>query len=188
MRRFHAVIGAGADGVVCREHDVPEAGPGQLLVRAHACSLNWREILVVRNARERHDDPGSPDLRTGGVPPARVVAATGTGADHTVEVAGTLRESLAATTVGGELALVGAVESTAAETPLDSATLRSRMAVIRPLAVGSHAQFAALARMIAITGLTPLIDRVFAFEESVDALRYLERQRPIGKVVIAIAA
>jgi NADPH:quinone reductase-like Zn-dependent oxidoreductase len=333
MRSFHAAIGAGIDGVVCRERDVPEPGPGQLLVRVRACSLNWREILVVRDAYPLPladdvvlccdgagevvaagegvaasavgrrvmpsvfphwlDGPfdfaragqlggsldgllaeyalvdaasavtvpdhltfeqaaclpcaaltawnaltGGAGLRVGesvltlgsgavslfavqiaraagarvvsttGSPdraerlgelgadvvidrraadwPARVVAATGGGADHTVEVAGTLRESLAATAVGGELALVGAVDSSAAATPIDLAALRSRLAAIRPIAVGSRAQFAALARMIATTKLTPLIDRVFAFEDSVEALRHLERHRPLGKVVIAI--
>jgi NADPH:quinone reductase-like Zn-dependent oxidoreductase len=118
--------------------------------------------------------------------PAHVREATGGGADHVVEVAGTIEASLQATGVGGELALVGAVDAAAAATPVTFAALRSRMATIRPIAIGSHAQFAALARVIATTGLEPVVHRVFAFEESVDALRHLERERPLGKVVITV--
>jgi NADPH:quinone reductase-like Zn-dependent oxidoreductase len=50
VRSFHAVLGAGIDGIVCREHDVPEPAPGQLVIRVRACSLNWREVLVVNDS------------------------------------------------------------------------------------------------------------------------------------------
>lgn len=48
-------------------------------------------------------------------------------------------------------------------------------------------QFAKLmgARVIAsLAKLTPVIDRVFRFEETPDAFRYYESTRPFGKVVI----
>ena len=59
-------------------------------------------------------------------------------------------------------------------------------ASVRPLAVGSRAHFTAMARAIAAHRLEPVIDRVFAFEQSSDAYRYFEDVRPLGKVVIAL--
>lgn len=333
MRSFHATLGAGVPGVVCQESDVPKPGPGQFLMAVRACSLNWREILVLRGtyplplsegvvlacdgAGEVVDvgagvdrgwlgrrvmpsvfprwidgpfdfaraeqlggsvdgmlaeyvvvDPASvvsvPEhlsfqeaaclpcagvtawnalnggaeavagesvltLGSGGVSvfaiqiakaqgarvlvttgrpersallreigadtvldrndedwPAGVVAATQGGADRTVEVAGTLAESLAATAVGGELALVGAIDEKAAARPLDFAVLRSRLVTIRPVAVGSLVQFEQLVRLVATARLRPVIDRVFDFSEAVAALEYLERERPLGKVVVTV--
>ena len=41
MRSYHANLGAGIDGLVVREHDVPELGLGQVLVRVRASSLSY---------------------------------------------------------------------------------------------------------------------------------------------------
>jgi NADPH:quinone reductase-like Zn-dependent oxidoreductase len=41
-------------------------------------------------------------------------------------------------------------------------------------------------RAIAAHQLRPVIDRVFPFEQSVDALRYLQSAQHFGKIVIAL--
>jgi NADPH:quinone reductase-like Zn-dependent oxidoreductase len=42
--------------------------------------------------------------------------------------------------------------------------------------------------IIANPGKTkPIIDRVFSFDEAIDAFAYLESQRHVGKIVIKVA-
>ena len=43
-------------------------------------------------------------------------------------------------------------------------------------------------RLIAAAQLRPVIDKVFTFEELPQALRYLETQQHVGKVIVRIAA
>jgi NADPH:quinone reductase-like Zn-dependent oxidoreductase len=40
-------MGAGLDGLLLKEHDVPVPGPGEVLVRVQACSLNFRELMIL---------------------------------------------------------------------------------------------------------------------------------------------
>jgi NADPH:quinone reductase-like Zn-dependent oxidoreductase len=40
-------MGAGLDGLLLKEHDVPVPGPGKVLVRVRACSLNFRELTIL---------------------------------------------------------------------------------------------------------------------------------------------
>jgi NADPH:quinone reductase-like Zn-dependent oxidoreductase len=40
-------------------------------------------------------------------------------------------------------------------------------------------------RAIAVNHLKPIIDRVFPFEQVVEAFRYYEKIQPLGKVVIS---
>jgi len=39
-------------------------------------------------------------------------------------------------------------------------------------------------RAIAVNHLRPVIDRVFSFDEAIDAFHYYKKVQPIGKVVI----
>lgn len=48
MQSYHTSLGAGIDSLTIREHDVPQPGPGQVLVRVKACSLNNRELLITK--------------------------------------------------------------------------------------------------------------------------------------------
>jgi NADPH:quinone reductase-like Zn-dependent oxidoreductase len=48
MKSYHGSLGAGIDGIVLREHDVPQPGPGQILLRVRAVSLNARELTILR--------------------------------------------------------------------------------------------------------------------------------------------
>lgn len=47
MRSYHAHLGAGLDGLVMREHEIPEPGPRQVLLRVRASSLNYRELMIL---------------------------------------------------------------------------------------------------------------------------------------------
>ncbi|UUZ92229.1 hypothetical protein LJK87_43680 [Paenibacillus sp. P25] len=47
MKSYHANLGAGLEGLVVKEQDVPVPGPGEVLVKVRACSLNYREIMII---------------------------------------------------------------------------------------------------------------------------------------------
>jgi NADPH:quinone reductase-like Zn-dependent oxidoreductase len=48
MKSYHGGLGAGIGGIVLREHNRPEPGPHQILVRVRAASLNARELSILR--------------------------------------------------------------------------------------------------------------------------------------------
>jgi NADPH:quinone reductase-like Zn-dependent oxidoreductase len=48
MRSYHANLGGGIDGLVVREHPMPQPGPDQVLVRVRASSLSRRELMILR--------------------------------------------------------------------------------------------------------------------------------------------
>jgi NADPH:quinone reductase-like Zn-dependent oxidoreductase len=60
MKSYHMSLGAGLDGLVLKNHDVPAPGPGEVLVRVHAVSLNFRELSIL--LRGRYPLPVKPDV------------------------------------------------------------------------------------------------------------------------------
>ena len=68
---------------------------------------------------------------------------------------------------------------------IDLNVLYNSIATVRVVAAGSRAQFIAMNRAIDANRLRSVIDRVFPFDEVVDAFHYYERTRPFGKVVIS---
>lgn len=47
MKSFHGNLGAGISGIVLREHDVPEPGRNEIVIRLRAASLNARELMIL---------------------------------------------------------------------------------------------------------------------------------------------
>lgn len=45
-----------------------------------------------------------------------------------------------------------------------------------------------LIRALDANGIKPVIDSVFSFDQAVDALKHLESQKHVGKVVIRVAS
>ncbi|HEY1177229.1 MAG TPA: NAD(P)-dependent alcohol dehydrogenase, partial [Phytomonospora sp.] len=74
MRSYH-VDSFDGRGFVLREHDVPEPGPGQILVRVRAASFNKRDHLIVAGRYPLPPRPGVVALSDG----AGEVVATGDG-------------------------------------------------------------------------------------------------------------
>ena len=110
----------------------------------------------------------------------------GIGADHAVEVggAGTLNKTMAALRYSGSLALMGALTGLVSE--VDTGMLHGKNIRIQGTYVGSVAMFERMNRAISAIGLKPVIDRVFAFEQAVEAYDYLASGQHFGKVVIRI--
>lgn len=109
----------------------------------------------------------------------------GRGVDHVIEVGGpgTFERSLAATAVSGRVSLIGVLTGGAgAVNPM--AALFNRITV-QGIYVGSVEMFAAMNRAIAAAKLRPVIDRVFGFDEALDAYRHLKSGAHFGKVVIS---
>jgi len=114
-----------------------------------------------------------------------VVALTGGGVDHVVEVGGpgTLAQSLRAIRVGGRITLIGVLSGAAEINPM---LIFARRANVQGISVGSMAMFAAMNRAIAVGRLKPVIDKVFSFDEAPAAYRHLQSAQHFGKVVIRL--
>jgi NADPH:quinone reductase-like Zn-dependent oxidoreductase len=110
----------------------------------------------------------------------------GRGVDHLVEVGGqgTLATSLRAVRSGGRIVLVG--QLTGAMADRDTALQNEQGVQIDSVFVGSARQLANLSAGATRLGLRPIIDRVFGFEDALEAYRHLERGAHFGKVVIAL--
>jgi len=115
----------------------------------------------------------------------RIRALTGgRGVDRVVEVGGpgTIAQSLRAVAVGGEIASIGFLSS---ENPgIDFFQLKASGATFRNIAVGDRTGLAELVRAVDMMRLTPIIDRVFDFEDAKAAFAHLESGQHFGKVVI----
>jgi NADPH:quinone reductase-like Zn-dependent oxidoreductase len=105
------------------------------------------------------------------------------GIDLVVEVGGpgTLDQALRAVRPGGEIALVGVLTGFAG--PVGTSTILMNAIDLRGVYVGSMADLAAATR----SGVRPVIDRVFAFEQANEAYARLESAAHRGKIAIRIA-
>lgn len=114
-----------------------------------------------------------------------VVELTGGGVDHVVEVGGpaTLAKSLRAIRVGGKVTMIGVLSGAAEINPM---AIFARRANVQGISVGSTQMFAAMNRAIAASGLRPIIDKVFAFDEAPAAFRYLQSAQHFGKIVVRV--
>jgi NADPH:quinone reductase-like Zn-dependent oxidoreductase len=110
----------------------------------------------------------------------------GRGVDRVVEVGGpgTIAQSLRAVALGGEIASIGFLST---ENPgVDFFQLKMSGASFRNITVGDRSGLLELCRAVAASGLKPIIDRVFAFEEARAAFSHLESGAHLGKVVIRV--
>jgi NADPH:quinone reductase-like Zn-dependent oxidoreductase len=110
----------------------------------------------------------------------------GSGVDLVVEVggAGTLPRSIKAVRMGGHISLIGVLTGTTGEVnPLPVVMKGVR---VQGIFVGSRAMFEAMNRAIRLHQLRPVVDRVFSFDETKDALHYMESAAHFGKIVIRI--
>ena len=118
-----------------------------------------------------------------------VRAATGgRGVDRVVEVGGpgTIGQSLRAVALGGEIASIGFLST---DNPgIDFFQLKTSGANFRNITVGDRAGLLELVRVVTATGLKPVIDRVFGFDETRAAFAHLESGAHMGKVVIRLDA
>lgn len=110
----------------------------------------------------------------------------GRGVDRVVEVGGpgTIAQSLRAVALGGEIASIGFLST---DNPgIDFFQLKGSGASFRNITVGDRSGLMELIRVVTATGLKPVIDRVFAFEDARAAFEHLESGTHMGKIVIRV--
>jgi len=110
----------------------------------------------------------------------------GIGAHVVLEVGGqgTVNRSIASAAMGGTIAVIGGVSGFGGEVNPGSLLASARRLV--GIYVGSRTMLEKVMRLVASTGLQPVVDRVFPFEEVQEAYRYMESGAHFGKVVIAV--
>jgi NADPH:quinone reductase-like Zn-dependent oxidoreductase len=110
----------------------------------------------------------------------------GRGADLAVDVSGpaTFNHTLQAVKMGGAISLMGVLSGL--EGSISTSLILHKQIRVQGTYVGSRAMFERMNRAISLHQLRPVVDRVFAFEEAPEALRYLESGQHIGKVCIRI--
>lgn len=110
----------------------------------------------------------------------------GLGVDHVLEVggAGTLPQSLRAVRMGGCIGLIGVL--TGGNSQVNPLPILMKNVRVQGIYVGSREMFEAMNQAIAQHKLRPVVDRVFAFEEVREALRYMETGAHFGKICIRV--
>lgn len=110
----------------------------------------------------------------------------GRGVDHVLEVGGpaTLAQSIAASRVGGHIAVIGVLSGVTSELPLAQAL--SRQVRLQAMLVGSRRQQQDFVRAIEATELRPVIDRHFPLDDIVAAFQYQASGQHFGKIVLDI--
>ena len=106
----------------------------------------------------------------------------GIGADHVVEVGGggTMPRSVEACAPAGYVHVIGVLT----QGELDPTHLILKSLNMRGVLVGSRAHFEELCAFLTQHEIHPPIDRQFAFDEALEAYRYLESGSHFGKLVI----
>ncbi len=112
-------------------------------------------------------------------------ATGGRGVEIVVETTGsTLAQSIAATTFGGFVGVVGFLAGYEATIPLRS--LIGPMVRVQGIAVGSRSRFEAAMRAMRTHGIKPVIDSTFPLEETAKAFAHMRQGAHFGKIAISL--
>jgi NADPH:quinone reductase-like Zn-dependent oxidoreductase len=108
----------------------------------------------------------------------------GQGVDHVIEVGGseTLARSLKAVRMQGAVSVIGVLSG--AEPAVSPREILMNSVRVQGIYVGSRAMFERMNRAIEFHHIKPVIDRVFAWTEIKEALRYMESQQHFGKICL----
>tara|TARA_R110002073_G_scaffold21524_3_gene75797 strand:- start:13166 stop:14176 length:1011 start_codon:yes stop_codon:yes gene_type:complete len=110
----------------------------------------------------------------------------GNGVDHVVEVGGpgTLERSLKSASVGGHVHLIGLLDSPAGKvSPMLSVF---NLLTVRGIYVGSRQMHEKMLAAMTVSQIAPVVDKTFSFDEAIEAYRYFDSQKHVGKVVIEL--
>lgn len=112
--------------------------------------------------------------------------AGGEGVDHIIEVGGaeTLKQSLRAVKIGGNIMMIGVLSGVQSKVPLTSILMNQIR--VQGILVGHREGFEAMNRAITHHQLHPVVDRVFSWQDIQEAFRYLESAKHFGKICVSI--
>jgi NADPH:quinone reductase-like Zn-dependent oxidoreductase len=111
----------------------------------------------------------------------------GRGADIVVETGGqhTLPQSINACAVNARIVIIGVGS---ADGPLPNyGGIIGKNITLKGIAEGSRAMLARMVRAMEATGFAPVVDRVFDYDQALDACRYLQSGSHLGKVLIKVS-
>ncbi|MDF2604735.1 NAD(P)-dependent alcohol dehydrogenase [Sphingomonas sp.] len=110
----------------------------------------------------------------------------GRGVDHVVEIggSGTMPQSIAATRIGGHIALIGVLAGIAGNVPT-MYVMQGNQRIVG-LTVGARRHQQDMVRAIEANGIRPIIDKHFPLEQIADAFRHQESGKHFGKIVLDI--
>ncbi len=110
----------------------------------------------------------------------------GQGVDIVLEVGGgeTFPRSMNCVRASGQIAVIGVLTGVAGTIPVGLIGLQTLS--VHGIYVGSVAMFEDMNRAITANRLHPVIDRVFPFRQSGDALRFMQNAQHFGKIVISL--
>jgi NADPH:quinone reductase-like Zn-dependent oxidoreductase len=110
----------------------------------------------------------------------------GQGADCVIEVGGvgTMQRSINALARGGKIMLIGLL--TGRDGSVNPYPLMFKGGAIHGVYVGDRGMLLEMTRALEANGLRPVIDRVFPFEQAIDAFKYHASGQMVGKVVIRL--
>ncbi|MBP8235217.1 MAG: zinc-binding dehydrogenase [Rhizorhabdus sp.] len=93
-------------------------------------------------------------------------------------------QSINACAVHARIVIIGV---TGSDGPLPNyGSIIGKNITLKGIAEGSRAMLARLVRAMEATGFAPVIDRTFAFDEALEACRYLKSGAHLGKVLIKV--
>ncbi|SNS55277.1 NADPH:quinone reductase [Sphingomonas laterariae] len=194
LSAWNSILG-GPSGRACKPGDtVLTLGTGgvSLFAVQFAKAAGCRVIATTSNAAKAEllRGLGADQVIDYGETPewgAAVLEATGgRGVDLVVEVGGpnTLPQSLRAVRTGGRLALIGIVAGMGPLDYLPLLNITTRTLTIFGNGMGSRDDLEAMLRAVRYHGIRPTIDKVFDFDQAVEAMGYFAARRHVGKVVI----
>lgn len=110
---------------------------------------------------------------------------SGGGVDYVLDVGGgsTMHQSIEAAKIGGHIVSIG-ILGNGRKGSVTFPKLFFKFITMRGIAVGSRQMQEEMIQMINTTGIKPLIDKTFAFDELADAFRYQESGQHFGKIVL----
>ena len=113
-------------------------------------------------------------------------ATNGKGADIIVETGGpaSLQKSFSAASFNSRISLIGNLAGNSKE-PINTIPMVGKNITLRGITVGNKKMLEDLAENFSNASVKPIIDKDFHFDKSLDAFRYLESQKHIGKIVIS---
>ena len=108
------------------------------------------------------------------------------GVDHVVEIggSGTMAQSIAATRIGGHIALIGVLAGYAG--PVSTVMIMSKQLRVQGLTVGNRRQQQEMIRAIDVSGIRPVIDSHYPLESIADAFRHQASATHFGKICLDI--
>jgi len=114
----------------------------------------------------------------------------GQGVDMVLEVGGqgTLSRSVASLSMGGTIAAIGGVSGFGADPNFLPVMMILTGKRLEGIFVGSRSMLEDLSRFVAASGIRPVVDRVFAFDQAAKAYQYLQSGSHFGKVVIRVGS